>query len=85
MLVTTWRHRTQGDVIEQLDSVTKTLNQHLETASKLSKALSDKEGTDTSQLKEMTSQVHELARQVSRLTEQADKQRQGLLRCALRC
>lgn len=60
--------------------MTKTLNQHLDTAEKLSKALSTKEGGNTSQLKEMTFQVKELAKQVSRLTEQADQHRQGLLR-----
>lgn len=71
---------TQQEVIEQLDTVTKTLSQHLDTAEKLSKALSSKQSGDTSQLHEMTAQVRELATQVSRLSEHADNKRQGFLR-----
>lgn len=76
--------KRQEEVIEQLDTVTKTLNQHLDTAEKLSKALSTKESSDTSQLKEMTTQVRELAKQVSKLTQEADQQRQGLLKCVVK-
>ncbi len=67
-------------MIEQLDTVTKTLSQHLDTAEKLSKALSNKQSGDTTKLNEMTTQVRELAKQVSRLSERADSHRQGFLR-----